>query len=153
MILFTLIITVGFAYELGSGALQIDSRQYSTNLSQNPGFNSANSSYIFKSQTISLSFIGRVSLRRRISLRRHVNICRSVSSTTHLSTRNSLDFLRKVNSSDFSSKNYIISPTNPNFYLTSEQFNILRTLQPINFKSSQKRYYSTQGSDVTCINP
>jgi NADH-ubiquinone oxidoreductase chain 3 len=28
MILFTLIITVGFAYELGSGALHIDSRQH-----------------------------------------------------------------------------------------------------------------------------
>ena len=28
MLLFTLIITVGFVYELGSGALHIDSRQY-----------------------------------------------------------------------------------------------------------------------------
>ena len=32
MILFTLIITVGFAYELGSGALHIDSRQYSASV-------------------------------------------------------------------------------------------------------------------------
>ena len=34
MLIFTLIITVGFAYELGSGALQIDSRQNTLSVSK-----------------------------------------------------------------------------------------------------------------------
>jgi hypothetical protein len=56
--LFTLIITVGFIYELGSGVFIISGRKIST--SYNPRSstsNLANSSYIFKSQMISRSFI------------------------------------------------------------------------------------------------
>lgn len=75
MLIFTLIITVGFAYELGSGALQIDSRQNSTNSVHSPS--GLANSYILKSRIISLSFIGRVSTRiisrrifNRISVRR-----------------------------------------------------------------------------------
>jgi len=50
MLIFTVVITIGFVYELGSGALQIDSRQYSTPDSpHSPYSNLANSPYTLKS--------------------------------------------------------------------------------------------------------
>ena len=79
MLIFTTVITIGFIYELGSGALEIDSRQNSSISSsqlQNP--------HLIKSSCIP-SFIG---IRSLIPLRKYnslsnFSLCRSVSTNSN----------------------------------------------------------------------
>lgn len=175
MLIFTFIVTIGFVYELSSGALEIDSRQNSfapSVDSKNP-YLLLTSSFIPKGAHL---WIGRAPIgglasqepsprpfvSHSIYFCRSISICRSVS-TVCSSTSNSSNFWRQVNSSNLSSKNNsflivnsllkkypnrdsvksnltvdhinsILSPIVPNFCLTSEQFNLLIALDPINLK-------------------
>jgi hypothetical protein len=121
MLIFTLIITVGFAYELGSGALQIDSRQNSFSPSVDStlassfipifiGGRGRSANKLAPHPRLNFSIIPqRLYFCRRINnslfstnISRCLSIRRSFS-TINSSTKNSSR--RQVNSSDLSSKN------------------------------------------------
>ena len=87
MLIFTLIITVGFAYELGSGALQIDSRQNTLSVSKTS--EPLRGSILISSSivpTFSSKFMGEVNIRRRLNSQFSTTISRSLSPRRSFST-------------------------------------------------------------------
>nr|AMX22271.1 NADH dehydrogenase subunit 3 [Cryphonectria parasitica] len=157
VLIFMVIITLGFVYELGKGALKIDSKQNFSNLSNNS--TNYTISYLGKGKTsLNNNIIGRLPLRGDA----HSIFPKKLYSTSTNASKDSLEFWKKVNSTkidennpfyivnrflkDFPKRdlaikninvqliNSILSRHLPGFNLTLGEYNILNTIKPVRFE-------------------